>query len=57
MCKVTNRCKEGKEHNCQEEECQGFVTSYNIITQEVQIKTKDSYFRIPISELKDWKKS
>ncbi len=55
MCKVTNHCKES---NCQEEECQGFVTSYNIVTQEVQIKTKDSYFRIPITELNTiWKGS
>ncbi len=53
MCKLTNHCKE---ENCQAEECQGFVTSYNIITQEVQIKTKDSYFRIPISDLKNTSK-
>lgn len=48
LCKVIQHCKET---DCQAQECQGFVSSYNIISQEVQIKTKDSYVRIPIAEL------
>ncbi|GHW02396.1 hypothetical protein AGMMS50249_1820 [candidate division SR1 bacterium] len=49
MCKITDHCKDT---NCQAEECQGFVVSFNIVTQEVNIKTKEGFFRIPLEKLK-----
>jgi hypothetical protein len=48
-CKLTNHCKN---NDCNAEECQGIVTSFNIITQEVNIKTKEGLLRIPIDKLK-----
>ncbi|MDR2541633.1 MAG: hypothetical protein LBD11_07995 [Candidatus Peribacteria bacterium] len=49
-CKLTNHCKS---KDCHVEECQGVVTSFNIITQEVNIRTKDAFLRIPIEKLKN----
>jgi hypothetical protein len=48
-CKLTNHCKEKE---CHAEECQGVVSSFNIITQEVNIKTKEGLLRIPIDKFK-----
>ena len=48
-CKTMNHCKNT---NCNAEECQGVVTSFNVITQEVSIRTKESFLRIPIEKLK-----
>ena len=48
-CKTLNHCKS---ENCNAEECQGVVTSFNVITQEVSIRTKESFLRIPIEKLK-----
>ncbi|MDR0607467.1 MAG: hypothetical protein LBG52_03790 [Candidatus Peribacteria bacterium] len=48
-CKLINHCKD---KDCQAEECQGIVTSFNIITQEVNIRTKEAFLRIPIDKFK-----
>lgn len=42
-----------KDHQCEDKEiCQGTVLSFNIMKQEVNIKTKDGIIRIPIDKLK-----
>ncbi|MDR0369222.1 MAG: hypothetical protein LBH96_01455 [Candidatus Peribacteria bacterium] len=42
-----------KDHPCEDKEiCQGTVLSFNIMKQEVNIKTKDEIIRIPIDKLK-----
>jgi cell fate regulator YaaT (PSP1 superfamily) len=48
-CTLTDHCKKT---NCDAEECQGIVTSFNIITQEVNIKTKEGLLRISIEKFK-----
>jgi cell fate regulator YaaT (PSP1 superfamily) len=51
-CGLINHCKDA---NCKSEECQGMVSSFNIITQEVNIKTKEGFLRIPLEKLKSKK--
>jgi hypothetical protein len=49
VCKLVGHCKD---KDCQSEECQGLVSSFNIITQEITIKTKEGVIRIPLEKFK-----
>jgi len=50
LSKMPEYCKD---LNCEDKEsCKGIVASFNIMKQEVNIKTKEGIIRIPISKLK-----